>query len=164
MLPVAATLITPEQRLREGIDCSDPGLCWFRDNGDAVNGYSQIYINGRVLGAHVYAWMLAHPGEPEPRVVRHRCPGEITRRNRRCINPAHLLEGDVDDNVHDRDADGNTAKGESHHAAKLTEADVREIRRRHAAGESALSLAAAFGVTDVNIYDIVNRKSWKHVL
>lgn len=47
---------------------------------------------------------------------------------------------------------------------RLTEDDVRAIRRRHAAGESSAALAKAFPQTKSgNIYMIVTRRSWKHV-
>lgn len=52
-------------------------------------------------------------------------------------------------------------KGERHYKAKLTEEDVREIRRR--SGESYVSLAAEFGVTSANISRIVSGYSWASV-
>lgn len=55
-------------------------------------------------------------------------------------------------------------KGEESVHAKLTEADVREIRRRNAAGETKASLAREFGVSEGNIWNIVKRVSWPHVL
>jgi hypothetical protein len=47
--------------------------------------------------------------------------------------------------------------------AKLTEDDVRAIRRRAAAGESRTSLAAAYGVSYMAITDVVKRRSWADV-
>jgi hypothetical protein len=48
-------------------------------------------------------------------------------------------------------------------AAKLTEDQVREIRRRSERGESGKSLAASFGVGQAVISRIVTRKGWLHV-
>ncbi len=45
----------------------------------------------------------------------------------------------------------------------LTEADVRIIRRRVAAGETRTALAPKFGVSASQIGHIVLRKSWAHV-
>lgn len=54
------------------------------------------------------------------------------------------------------------AKGEKHGRAKLTEADVREIRRR-AAFTNDFKLSRMFGVSPTHIADVVARKFWKHV-
>jgi hypothetical protein len=55
-------------------------------------------------------------------------------------------------------------KGERCGSAKLTENDVKEIRRLAAAGRSKASLGRLFGVTDAAIYRIVTRKSWIHLI
>lgn len=55
------------------------------------------------------------------------------------------------------------ARGARVNTAKLTELDVRAMRRRAAAGESISTLAAEYGVDRSNAYLLVNRKIWKHV-
>lgn len=54
-------------------------------------------------------------------------------------------------------------RGEQHYRTTLTESDVREIRRRYAAGELQTTIGADFGLTKNAISKIVNRKTWKHV-
>ncbi len=54
--------------------------------------------------------------------------------------------------------------GERNGAAKLTESDVRTIRRRHAARESIASLARAYGVSSRTIRDIVRYVTWRHMV
>lgn len=49
------------------------------------------------------------------------------------------------------------------HWYTLTVAEVLEVRRRHAAGESQSSLAVRFGVSPTTIHNIVHRKTWKAV-
>ena len=57
-----------------------------------------------------------------------------------------------------------TKIGENHKSAKLTEAQVLEIRRLVAEGElSKISIGKMFNVTDVNIGCIAHRKTWKHI-
>jgi hypothetical protein len=56
------------------------------------------------------------------------------------------------------------ARGERHSHAKLTEALVREIRARVAAGEVQRHLAAEYGVSVATICNIVSRKIWAHVI
>lgn len=54
-------------------------------------------------------------------------------------------------------------RGETHHSAKLTNADVLSIRER-AGSVTRRELADEYGVTTDNIHRIVNGKSWKHLL
>ncbi len=54
-------------------------------------------------------------------------------------------------------------RGSSHHAAKLTEADVLTIRRRLSQGERGLDLAKEYGVTGSTISRIKVRRDWRHI-
>lgn len=52
---------------------------------NATTGYGRLFIAGRPVGAHRYAYLLAHGGPiAEGYVVHHRCG------NRRCCRPEHL--------------------------------------------------------------------------
>lgn len=53
--------------------------------------------------------------------------------------------------------------GEQSRCAKITEADVSEIRQRVANGEKHKALAEEYGVYITAIGKIANRKTWKHV-
>jgi hypothetical protein len=53
-----------------------------------------------------------------------------------------------------------TQVGENHHGAKLTKAQVEEIRRCRAAGLSAQAIANMFGVSRPNVSKIYRGKSW----
>lgn len=54
-------------------------------------------------------------------------------------------------------------RGIAHHKAKLTEAEVVEIRRRLNAGEKGTHLAWEYGVHHTLIYQIKSRKIWTHI-
>ena len=57
--------------------------------------------------------------------------------------------------------------GETHRSAKLNPAKVREIRvkyRRKVRGKGQLVLARKYGVSTHTIYDIIQRRTWKHVV
>lgn len=54
-------------------------------------------------------------------------------------------------------------RGERSHSAKLTEANVLEIRQRMRDGEYGSRLAAEFGVSHTSIYSVRNGKTWQHV-
>jgi hypothetical protein len=63
-------------------------------------------------------------------------------------------------NCADKYRHGTDQRGEKHHNASLTWAEVREIRRRHANGETKKSLALEFRVRVDCIYRIVKNLSW----
>lgn len=54
-------------------------------------------------------------------------------------------------------------KGSDHHKAKLTEDDVREIRRRVSAGASGRQIARELSMSQASISGIVTRRSWRHI-
>lgn len=57
-------------------------------------------------------------------------------------------------------------KGERHHKAKLTEDDVRDIRRRYDGGEKLESIWHDYPQIEHcwgTLHPIVKRKTWRHV-
>ena len=57
----------------------------------------------------------------------------------------------------------NSPTGERHGGAKLSEEDVRTIRRRLRSGDRQRTVAAAYGVTQSIVSDIHRGVSWTHV-
>lgn len=58
----------------------------------------------------------------------------------------------------------NRSVGEKHGSAKLTEIQVKKIRRLYNTGKyTHKQLGRVFGVNDSTIGDIVNYKKWRHV-
>lgn len=53
--------------------------------------------------------------------------------------------------------------GSKHANAKLTEADVIEIRRRYSNGEHQTKIAKFFGIHQGNVHYIIARKTWTHI-
>ena len=141
------------------------GDCWMWKGGTFGNGYGYLKVKGTSCLAHRVSYEL-HKGEiPEGMVVRHTCDVPL------CINPSHLLLGTQSDNMRDKVLRGRTSTrpvhvylGESHPSAKLTESDVREIRVKHASGETQTALGHEYGVSSRQIGYIVHRKKWKHVV
>lgn len=132
--------------------------CILSPYAQLADGHAQIRINGKATGHHrvVYA---ANQGVPLATladvVIRHTC--DIPN----CVNPAHLVAGTNTANVADRVARDRSAKGVSHGAVKLTEADVLQIRARRF--DSSRDLAMEFGVSHTQILAIKNRTKWSHV-
>ena len=51
-------------------------------------------------------------------------------------------------------------RGEAHYHAKFTETDVREMRRRCAAGETQTQVAKDYGIAQGHVNNIVTGKGW----
>lgn len=76
----------------------------------------------------------------------------------------NLRWGTHTENMEDRSKHGTlNVRGELNPNAKLTESDVREIRRRVASGETQHKVAGSFDVTPALISAIIRRVIWKHV-
>jgi hypothetical protein len=93
--------------------------------------------------------------------VLHRCD------NPACVNPDHLFVGTALDNINDMKRKGRRRwigpSGEANGNAKLGSGQVKEIRRRRSSGEPGKSIARDFGITPTHVYDLTNRKAWRHV-
>ena len=73
--------------------------------------------------------------------------------NRSCVNPKHLKPGTYKDNILDMYSKGRAVnlKGSKHSMAKLTEKDVKLIRKRLINGEYQNSLAKEYGVSKLEL-------------
>lgn len=54
-------------------------------------------------------------------------------------------------------------RGELHYRSKLNEQKVREIRARHASGETFTELAKEYGISRQALTRVVQRENWKWV-
>ncbi len=76
---------------------------------------------------------------------------------------SNLRWGTPKENHEDAIRNGRTPRGEHVATAKLTEADVRAIRKRLASGDSHRKIAKDFGVSANPIRDIALNVTWRHV-
>lgn len=118
-------------------------------------------VNGSRTQASRAVWKIRH-GDPGERDVLHSCNGGSGESG--CINIRHLYLGDDHQNTADKLAAGRSNRGTRHGNHKLTEAEVREIRRRYRPrdrnGNSARALAAEFGVSTTCIHHVVTGNRW----
>jgi hypothetical protein len=121
------------------------------------HGYGVQDVDGRSFYAHRLAWIAEHGAIPDGMVVMHKCD------NPPCVNVTHLRLGTRTENSADMVAKGRSQKGEAHTQARLTEAQVREIRGMHAVGYTHEAIATKFGVTRSAVQHIVRYRRWKHV-
>jgi len=133
--------------------------CWEFTGALSTEGYGKIGRSRREgpAYAHRVAFELFYGPIYDSLFVCHRCD------NRRCVRPDHLFIGTQGDNMRDCRLKGRTQRGEGHYLARFTDAQVIDIRNRHAAGEKVIRLARAFGVERETINFIVRGETWKHL-
>jgi len=135
--------------------------CW-EWTGRTSEGYGALTRERTPVRAHRIAYELWVGPIPEGLDVLHHCD------NRLCFNPEHLFLGTNTDNIHDMWAKGRGKlihkKGMDVPNSKLTDSDVREIRRLGKAGMFQRDIGKRFGVTHPVIGKILRRTAWSHVL
>lgn len=141
------------ERFWSKVDVGPPDQCWEWQAYRTKSGYGQIGVGSTlVIYAH-RASVLLDGRDPSGAVVSHKCD------NPPCVNPRHLRVGTASDNARDAVRSGKFyGKGRSR-PQKLTEDDVRAIRRR-APNETRKTLALEYGVSTVSIGDVIRRKWW----
>lgn len=140
-----------------------PSGCWEWTAGGVIAvghrlPYGRFWVDGKLRMAHRVSWELFRGAIPDGLFVLHHCD------NAPCVNPGHLFLGDAKANTEDMISKGRDKAfkvfGERASQAKLTEDDVRRIRR---SADPQRILARRYGVTQENISRIKLRKTWRHV-
>jgi predicted XRE-type DNA-binding protein len=119
--------------------------CWDWTGSTKAEGYG-VFWKSQVL-AHRVSYRIYNGPIPNGQMIRHSCDRPI------CVQPAHLIYGTHDENMHDMVIRGR-------HLTKLTEANVRWIR---ASDLTQKTLAEMFGVHRVTISKVLLGKTWRHV-
>jgi hypothetical protein len=140
-----------------------PGATWVRLNPwPKQQGHLELKIrltDGRRRACFAHVLILeAFAGPcPDGMECRH-LDGNPT--NNRLSN---LVWGTRLENMADKDRHGRQNRGETHSSAKITEADVLEIRRLRREGFGPRELSRMFGLSSGNICGIVSGATWKHI-
>lgn len=122
-----------------------------------VHGYGKVKINGSDVRVHRYVCARANGDPPSPEYeAAHNCG------NASCVNPAHIRWATPSENQQDRVVHGTDSRGVKHPLAKLSESEIKEIRRLDGKF-SCPQIAAKFGVTAASVSNIIRRKSWRHL-
>jgi hypothetical protein len=133
---------------------ASPDGCILWTAGKSSNGYGTLYANGEFQHVHRLAWQMIHGPIPKGMVICHRCDVKL------CVNPDHLFLGTRADNNKDARDKGISkwAHGEAHSRAKLSAADVANLRKSTA---SISSLARHYGVDRKTIRSARDGTNWK---
>lgn len=150
-----------------------PDTCWMFLGGEMKKKYGQICFGNTTMTSHRFAYYLTHGELPEGMDICHHCDQPA------CVNPSHLYAGTRAENLRDMTVRNRRARGDSHgsrthpervrrgeihSASKLTEYQVKEIRRLYRPRVTTVPmLAAQFGVSRGTVFAIIQRKTWAHV-
>lgn len=161
---------TLEQKFWARVQKSDGCWLWIGSRRDRrpQQNYGRFLLSGKFVYAHRWSWELHFGAIPDGLDVLHHCDTPP------CIRPDHLFLGDHATNMADKARKGRAPtsahlhsydfqKGANHPDVKLTEDNVREIRRLLGQGVPRLQIARAFGVSTGPIGAIARGKTWRHV-
>lgn len=152
-----------EDRYWEKVDASaGPIACWPWLAYRSPKGYGMLARSSEgksPIAASRLAWEFTVGPIPKGMLVCHVCD------NPSCCNPLHLFLGTPADNMADMIRKGrqNPARGEASGTAKLSNDDVRSIRRLLASGLPQYEIAAKFGVHSTQVCRINTGERWSHV-
>lgn len=133
--------------------------CW-EWVGVKRRGYGRFHILGKQTSVHIFSFELHVGRKVNPgMVVCHACD------NRACVNPAHLFEGTQQQNVQDAWKKGRgkhqVMPGDKHPNARLTQAQVDEIRVCAAQGMAKTFLEEKYNLSRRHLNRIIQGDRWK---
>jgi hypothetical protein len=156
--------------------------CWLWGGSAIPRRYGILWENKKPVFAHRFSYELHYGPIPDGLWCLHHCDTPS------CVRPEHLFLGTNSDNMRDAGAKGRMgaqrdpfgfsqriqdslrlhperrARGARIHTAKLTEAQVRDIRHIYARGDiSYAALARMFGVSQQHVSAIVKRRLWRYL-
>lgn len=129
-------------------------------------GYGVMVLGDQMVKAHRFAYSTMRGPIPDGYHVCHTCDV------RACVNPMHLFAGTNADNMRDKTEKGRQPSGSEHPNARLTDGQVREIRRRYVKDyamrgkgfrTNIQELAEEFGVSRGHISDLVTGRKRANV-
>lgn len=138
----------------DGDDCLKWPFAFYKD------GRGQVTINKRTVQAHRVMCEMAHGAPP---TAEHEAAHTCGKGHEGCVNPKHLAWKTHQENIEDKFVHGTMLKGEQIAAAKLTEVQVRDIRKL-ASVETHAALAERYGVVRQTIGKVIRRERWRHVV
>lgn len=147
-----------ETRFWSKVDKSDgPDGCWLWTAAVDTNGYGKLSIDGRLVRASRYSFLLANGRWPIAAL--HHCD------NARCVNPSHLFDGTQADNLRDMREKGRhrfvAHSGSANGRAKVTASDVAAICNIYKQGHlTQRAIGGQFGLSNQMVSRIVSGKAW----
>lgn len=123
------------------------------------NGYPMLNVDGR---DRLLARVLCEAVNGPPPTPEHEAAHSCGNGHAGCLARGHLSWKTPAGNASDRIVHGTETVGGRHGLAKLTEADVNEIRRLKGRLPQR-AIAARFGIHQAQVYRILSGKSWAYL-
>lgn len=147
-----------EERFMKFVEFDTNNGCWLWTGSLYHNGYGKFSIGYETVRAtHLALELFKRQIKPEGMIVSHSCNTPA------CVNPDHLSYDTHVNNMKYMVECDRQNKGIDHHAAKLDNDKVREIRLKLATGKTLITIANEYGVSKKTILNIKQGKLWKHV-
>ena len=140
--------------------------CVLSNLAQRKDGYCKTTMAGKTVLAHRLAYVRHHKlklADIEGQLVLHSCDV------RNCVNPEHLSLGTHKDNSQDMVRKGRwnstitDRRGSSNGNSKVSEDDVRSIRKLYEQGAKLAEIATQFNIAVPTAHQIGSRASWSHV-
>lgn len=126
--------------------------CWDWNGSKNKQGYGVMLHRNKYWKAHRASYFIYNKKDPGVFFVLHSCD------NPSCSNPSHLFLGTNSDNMRDM-----ASKKRNVARSKLTEDQVRNIKKMLKLGVSATRLGIDYAVSDVCIHYIKHNITWKDI-
>ena len=132
--------------------------CWYWIGCIDALGYGRFAFNGESK-AHRSAYRIFNGDIGPGMKVMHKCD------TRCCVNPDHLFLGTQAENVADMVAKRRNKTvancGEKNPMAKLTMAQVDEMRVLVASGAKQRDMCSLYGISPMTVSRVIRRELWK---
>ncbi len=139
-----------------------PDDCWEWTAATFWDGYGEFRVGDKIKKAHRVAYKAEIGLIPDGINVCHSCD------NPPCCNPRHLFLGTQKENMRDAEDKGRLyrvdGRGSKNSQVKLTESEVRQIRRKYIPRKVTYAmLAMEFGISLSQARRIVKGERWAHL-
>lgn len=129
----------------------------------AKNGgsYGLFCFGGRQVLAHRFSYTIRNGKDSliKGLCIAHKCDNPI------CVNPDHLEQITLAQNIYDCVERGRSAKGNKNQNAKLYADAVRDIRKIDESDISGIyEMALKYKITPNHVINVIRRKFWSHII
>ncbi len=134
--------------------------CWLWEASLNGKRYGHFWHRGQNIKAHRFSYALfVRPIKPGKQILHRRECG-----NPSCVNPHHLYMGTHTDNMRDKKIWGDIVFGERVGVSKLSESDVRIIRKIYRDNKfNHKYIGELFNVDRTTVGRIVRGEYWRRV-
>ena len=129
---------------------------WIKRDG-SVCDYGHFCVDAKNHYARRWIWEYTHGRIADGLRVLSHCG------NPACVNVEHLWLDTLVGVVAEKCRKGRQARGVMIALSKLVDAQVLDMRKAFAAGETMLSISKRFPVCALTVRDVVLRRTWMHI-